>query len=133
MIKYLTCLPNFENNTHADIHANKAINKFRKQTTDVMTTGNKPKPDRSLPLYHSIHMYVCIRLSYALAANNIECWCRNCHERDGLDKHLCCYKSSHLPSGCVCIMQSVYISIHPCVCMCVCLFLSVCVLCYGKI
>lgn len=60
MIKYITCLPNFKNNTHADIHANKAINKFRKQTTDVMTTGNKPKPDRSLPLYHLIHMYMCV-------------------------------------------------------------------------
>lgn len=64
MIKYLTCLPNFKNNTHADIHANKAINKFRKQTTDVMTTGNKPEPDRSLPLYHSIHnTYTCMCVS----------------------------------------------------------------------
>lgn len=36
MIKYLTCLPNFNNTTHmhADIHANKAINKFRKQTAN---------------------------------------------------------------------------------------------------
>lgn len=90
-----TCLPNFKNNTHADIHANKAINKFCKQTqqtavTTVETSSNssRSRSRNSINSTYTPKSHLSLSFStqsHSLVADNIE-FCHNYCKRDMHDE-----------------------------------------------